>query len=360
MSKEVKTRPAWEPVVKTVTVLVTLALIFLAGRSLLGNYVSFAGGKPVLLTGNTLDYRDTAITPEEYEELKESFPDKQILWSVPLGEDYFESTSEYIILNGLNKDEVGRFSYFPNLKTVDAMDCGDHEALAALEEAYPDVEVNWAVHMGGEIWSRQEARMDLRELNIAGGELLEKLKYFLPGTEVVLGNNLTWQERQEIMAAYPEHRFAWNVELMGKSYSSDEKKLNYAGQQVDAQALIAAADQFRNLEEIDLRRTGLTVSQMAAVQDAYPNALIRCELTVCGQKLTSDMEELDLSGIKMESTREIEDAVKLMPNLKKVIMSDCGFTNEEMDALNKRHEDVLFVWTVHFSVYSLRTDTNDY
>jgi len=110
------------------------------------------------------------------------------------------------------------------------------------------------------------------------------------------------------------------------------------------------------VEEIDLSGCGFTVAQLLEIQQAYPGAFVRAELTLHGLNLTTAAEEIDLSGIAMKNTEEIEQAVKLMPMLKKVIMSDCGFSDEEMDALNRKYEDILFVWTVHFSVYSLRTD----
>ena len=147
------------------------------------------------------------------------------------------------------------------------------------------------------------------------------------------------------------------MELLGEVYSSGIQTLNLAGKTVTAVELVAVAEQFSDMKEIDLTGCGFDVSELFAVQQAYPNALIRSELTVHGVELTTDAEEIDLSGIKMKNTEEIEMAVKLMPNLKKVIMSDCGFTNEEMDELNKRYENILFVWTVRFSVYELRTDT---
>jgi len=53
--KKSNAMPRWVPVVKTVTVLVTLALLFLAGRILMDQYVVFAGGRPVVRTGETVD-----------------------------------------------------------------------------------------------------------------------------------------------------------------------------------------------------------------------------------------------------------------------------------------------------------------
>lgn len=356
MKKENNTRPGWVPVVKFITVLVTLGLIFLAGRSVVGNYICLVGGRPVLLTEQKLDLRDIPMSVEEYEKLKAAHPEKEILWSIPLGGQYFECDSEYILLDRLDREEVAAVKYFENLKTIDAGKCPDHYALAELETAYPDVEVIWNVHLGGKVWDRETEEVDLRGLEAGYEEVMDTLGYFIPGREIRLDEGLTEEEREKIAAAFPDHRFSWGVELLGKTYSSGSKKLTFAGEKVDPAALIAAADQFARVEELDLQGCGLTVMELAALQDAYPNAKIRAEITLCGLELTTDEEEIDLSGIKMDSTEEIEAAVKLMPNLKKVIMSDCGFSDEEMDALNKRHEDVLFVWTVHFSVYSLRTD----
>lgn len=357
MKKKNSTRPAWVPVVKFFTVLVTLALIFLAVKAVAGNYVSMVGGRPILLTENRLDLREIPMSVEEYENLKQANPDKEILWCVPLGGAYHESDSEYIILENLDRDEISNIDYLKNLKTIDAGKCPDHEALAALEAAYPELEINWNIHLGGKIWSREETKIDLRGLGIGYGELIQNAGYFPAGTTIQIDETLTNGEKQELTAAFPEHRFSWGVELMGNTYASGTEKLDFAGKSVDLAALLEAAGQFSSVKEVDLRRCGLTVSELAAVQDAYPNALIGGEISIFGMDLTTDMEEIDLSGIKMKSTEEIEAAVKLMPNLKKVIMSDCGFSNEEMDALNKRHEKVLFVWTVYFSIYSLRTDT---
>ena len=45
-----------------------------------------------------------------------------------------------------------------------------------------------------------------------------------------------------------------------------------------------------------------------------------------------------------------------MPNLKKVVMLRCGISNEDMEEINLRHEDVQFVWMVQVYAYGVRTD----
>jgi len=87
-----------------------------------------------------------------------------------------------------------------------------------------------------------------------------------------------------------------------------------------------------------------------------PAAFIKADVELYGQSFATDSVEIDLSGTEIESSTLIEKALPLFPKLKKVIMSDCGISDEDMDALNRRHEDVHFVWTLHFSVYDVRTD----
>lgn len=355
--KKKQKRPWWEPVVKAVTALVTLALLFMLGKGAMGRFILFTGGMPVILTSDTVDLRDSQVSLEEYKKIRDQHPDSRILWSVPVSGQYFESTSEYIFLDKLNEEDISNFSYFENLQTVNALNCADHKALEKLEAAFPALTVEWVVHLGGASWSREADQIDLRDKDVTCQELLDTLGYFQEGTQVRLSEfALSEEEKQTVSETFPKLEIFWGVELMGQVYSSGVDKLSFAGKDVDPETLIAVADQFSAVAEIDLSGCGLSMEELLRLQQAYPGALIRSELTLHGLKTTTAAEEIDLSGIKMENTEEIETAVKLMPNLKKVIMSNCGFSNEEMDALNKRHENVLFVWTVSFSVYELRTD----
>ena len=103
-----------------------------------------------------------------------------------------------------------------------------------------------------------------------------------------------------------------------------------------------------------------TLPEMDALQtliDAYPEIEFYWQLEVCGVKADINTTELDLSNIPMETVAAVENALDYLPKLEKVIMCDCGISNEEMDALGQRNPDVRFVWTVALGPYvSLRTD----
>lgn len=74
-------------------------------------------------------------------------------------------------------------------------------------------------------------------------------------------------------------------------------------------------------------------------------------------RLRTDAVDADLSGMAVTDLEELEQALPYYPKLQKVDLSDCGLENEELDALNKRHQDVRFVWTVSVGKVRVRTDS---
>lgn len=356
MAKKTK-RPLWVPIVKTVTVLLTLVLLYFVGSWAAEKYVVFAGGRPILLTSESVDLRDNRVEIEEFEELARKIGADKVLWCVPIGGSYHESTAEYIILEHLSEEEIPYLQYLPNLEAIDASKCQDYAALSALETARPDLDIKWTIHLGSKTFDRNAAVVDVTGEKITAGQLKSALPWFADGSRIVLGKTgHTEEEKTEIRESFPELILAWDIQVMGKTYTGGESKLDFSGQELDVTALTAAADQFVGVEEVDVSGCELSMEELLALQEAFPSALIRTKITVHGMTYPTDAEEMDLSGIKMKDTSEVERAARLMPRLKKVIMCDCGISNEDMDALNKKFPNTQFVWTVTFSVYTLRTD----
>ena len=145
------------------------------------------------------------------------------------------------------------------------------------------------------------------------------------------------------------------LELGSVSVAADVEELTAADAAL--QELLDAASFFTGLHRMDVSDCGFDTGELLRLQEAYPETEITARLTLYGQEFLTDAVELDFSGTVIEDTTELEAMLPLMHKLEKVIMSDCGLSNEEMDALNKRHEDVRFVWTVYFGrCYYLRTD----
>jgi len=87
----------------------------------------------------------------------------------------------------------------------------------------------------------------------------------------------------------------------------------------------------------------------------HPNVFFQCALEVNGTAYSTDAAEIDISGTAT-TVEEVEAMIPLFPNLKKLIMSNCGIDDETMDALNRRYPDISIVWTLQIGLVTVRTD----
>lgn len=146
------------------------------------------------------------------------------------------------------------------------------------------------------------------------------------------------------------------VEIDGVLFSAETPRLVLSGLKVDETVLEEVLPSFEVLDSLDLRGTSISHEYALSLSERYPETEIFWDVRLFGMLLPSDTKELDLTDTQLDSLNEVEDALKYYPYLEKVILPDIGFPYEDMDDLNRRYEDIRFVWTVHFSVYTLRTD----
>ena len=313
------------------------------------------GGRLYLCT-EVADARGAALSCEDYEAAAARAGKKQIRWSVPIGGERFDSFSETITLNALPEEEIDRLGYFPHLKEVDALDCGDLSALAALAAEREDLRVLWTVPSGDGPIDGNIETLAVRSLS---PEELEELLPLLPKLKAVDLRRSAFDEDQTdaFAAAHGDLHTIFTVPLWGREIPGDTVELRLEeGSSGDPEELAAALARLKALKKLDLRDCDLTPSQLARVLSVCEGVETDYVIRLFGRTFTADCEEMDLSGIRIDELGEVEAAAALMPKLKKVVMCDCGVPDAEMDALDRRHEDIRFVWTVYFSIYALRTD----
>lgn len=236
----------------------------------------------------SLDIRDSGMTSKDYVNLKEALPLCDIRWSIPFGDGYVDSESQSIRISAIEDGDVEQLQYLTCLRTIDAEDCRDYGALLTIQKQYPDLEVNYHVHVQDQVLDRSVESLNL-------------------GT-------------------------------------------------ISAQELEALLPHFENLRQIDLTGEQHDDDALFALMAANPDLQISWDLEICGLTVNSLAEEVDVSGISIDDLSAFESSVLRLPNLKKVVMCDCGIGDEEMDALNRRHEDVEFVWSVLVGIATVRTD----
>ena len=331
-------------------ILLVLAAAALGARQLLTVRI----GERRYPRAELIDARGALLSCEQYDAAaKESA--SVIRWSVPIGEARFDSFSEELVLSALPESEIERLAYFPSLRHVDAEGCADYPALAAATARFPAVSFSWHIPTAdGPVDGNSTA---LAVDAMSGDELLALLP-LLPRLETVdlTAAPLEEAEIDALTAARPELRFRYMVDLWGTPVRSDISELTLpAGAAGDAASLEKALGRLGALQRADLRGAELSPVELKALLPLCP-ADTDYDIFLFGRTFSADSEELDLSGTPVSDTAGIEAAVSLMPKLKKVVMCDCGLSDEEMDALDRKYDGVRFVWTVYFSLYSLRTD----
>ena len=353
--KHCKTRVRW--------VVAALVPVIAAAAWFFSSYSVFSG-RVIPRRADVIDLRGSEISVQKAEALAAEHPGKTVLWDVPLSGGSRPSDAEDLEITALSLSDIPLFSCFPNLKSVDASGCADYEALLALRAACPALDLTAFVSVGGKAVPMDAQRAVLRA-DTPLEELLDKLP-FLPDLYRVsfAGGAVSYETQDALAAAFPGISFRWDVELLGRTASSAAKELSFAGSSLserDVHTLCENLFRFPSLERIDLTGCGLTAEQIKAVRSAS-GAVTVYELELFGKTVSTDALELDFSGIRMglSGAAVIEEALGEFPLLEKVVLCDCGISNEDMAALNDRHENVRFVWRVYFSGFSLRTDDTNF
>ena len=113
---------------------------------------------------------------------------------------------------------------------------------------------------------------------------------------------------------------------------------------------------FPSLRQADCSAFTLDPDTAYRVRTAHPDTRFVFTLEAYGLTVTDDMTYLDLRGVKIESLNTVDEIAACMPNLTKVDVRGCGYSNEELGALSERHPGIRFVWEVELKGRKLRTD----
>ena len=188
----------------------------------------------------------------------------------------------------------------------------------------------------------------------------------LPALETVTfaGGNVDWATQDALRAARPDLTFRWDTELLGRTWSWETRTLSLSGTsltEADLDTLRGELFRLPNVTRVDLTGCGLPAEALHALDASLDGIDVVYTIPVYGLLFSSDAEEIDLSDTPVpDGGAALEAALPWFSRLRKVVMCNCGLSSEELDVLDKRYEDVRFVWSVHFSIWTVRTDATNF
>lgn len=226
------------------------------------------------------------------------------------------------------------------------------EEYEALRAAMPECTIAWNVPFQDTCVPHDTEELTVTSLT---AEDVSRLGYLTRLQTVHAENCRDYDQLLALIAARPELTVYYTVFLGGVAYPQDAAELLVVD--ADIQELNLALSRLPKVTRVELEGTLPEAEALLTLREQYPEIEFYWQIEIFGRSADVQTRELDLSGIPMTSTEEVEAAAAYLPGLEKVLMMDCGLTNEQMDALNRRHEGILFVWNVKLNwQITLRSD----
>ena len=362
---------------KTVVVCAMLVLLLWSGwRALDSRYVYWNGSllprdaESLDISGKTvqdlerflefpnlrsLDARNTGLTPEQFYWLQENLPRCSISWEVPIQGRLYSQQTQGICVSALTDAELDLLEQLPELSCVDVGSWSDYEKIMELCRRYPQCRVLYSVEISGERWGEDAVSMVVE--NADPVELQQKLPCLTGLQSVMLTGEIPERTALlELQEAFPDIFFFWKMEFLGTTVETDMTRWDLSGTELDSVSqLREILPYFPCLEALNLDSRGLSPEELGALIRDYPEIRFAFDVEIGGKSFPNQSREIDLSNLQL-TVEEVERVLPCFPELEKVVMCQCGIPSEEMDALNKKYEDIRFVWSVSLGGMLFRTD----
>ena len=275
---------------------------------------------------------------------------------VYLNEVRYEKAAQELDLSGQHLEDLESLKDFTDLKELDLRASRiSAEEYEQLKSWFPDARILWDIPFQGDFYP-----MDTEELTITSlkEENLDRISYFEGLKRVSAENCPDYQLLHQLREANPQLQVSYCVPAGGENHSYDVKSLVLPG--MEAESLAGVLPYFTELETVELTAPLAPAEQILALMEAAPQVQFRWELELGGMVVNESTEKLDLTGIPM-TVEEMDAVLPYLLSLTYVDMTDCGISNEDMDALNRRYEDIQIVWTVTLGKrFRIRTDVTHF
>lgn len=336
----------------SLAVVILLTLILIAAYLILRRSV-IVGWHLYPRNQQTLDLRAQTLSVQDYNLLSWKLPETDILWNVPFQNSYLSSDIQELTLTQVDDDTVAMLAFFPQLQVVHAEQCTDYPGLAALWRQYPQLDVRYSVPLDTQTLPSSCTEAMVLTLDDETAAMLDCLPRL---TRVTVATCPDEEQIGEISRRHPDWAVDTSAAIDGVTVTAQTRSLDLSDRQLDFSTVVWLAEHLSQLETVDLRDCSLTQAEMMELSVSFPDCFFLWQMQLGTAQFLTDAEEIDLSGVELDSTQPVEELLDYLPNLKRVIMCSCGLDDETMDALNRRYADIRFVWSVQIGIMQVRTD----
>lgn len=326
--------------------------VFLIVIFVLTQFVFVAGGM-YSVHAKVLDLQGKTLTEDDFQNLSERIPNCDITWDVPFQGGALSSKTDTLTVTSLTEEDVHMLSYVTGLEKVHGEDCQDYLQLAQLQQNRPDVDVLYTVPIAGETYAKDTAKLTLTSLSQADAQRLPAL---LQLCKVEVSGCDDYAMLRQLQRDYPQWNLTYTVQVGDEAYPWDYSNLQVSN--LSIQEISDALAGLPYLKTLDITNPLADHTELTALREQYSGVDMTWSVEMFGLTFDETVTEVDISGNIVESCEDIEKLVACLPNLEKLIMSDCGIDSETMAEFRERQrENYKVVWTVYLGNFCvLRTD----
>ena len=344
-------------------VLVVLLVLILLGGCAAGGYWwyrhthVFIDDAVYSVDAEELDLRGQDISFAHYEAVCRALPGCRVVWDVPFQGGKVSSDSRSLTITALTDKDIPLLAYFPQLQRIDASGCGDYAMLEQLQQAWPELEVDYTVDLGGAAFAPDVTELTLPEGDYDYDILMLNLVHLPQVNTITLPNTtLTPEQIQEISLLYGGVRVEYTVSFRGQETDPGVTELNLSD--LTAEEVDQVASELRffpGLETVELMdgdgNSALSLPDVQKLQEAAPGTTFHYTFTFYGQTLsTTDTEvEYRYKYMKDSDEAEIRQILDVMDSCEKFVFNGCHISDEVMASLREDYRGrTKIVWRVYF------------
>ena len=304
-----------------------------------------------------LDVRENDLSADALDAFRAAHPGCRVLYSVYLNGEPYDSAEESVTLEDLPNDWVN-IRLFENLRSLTVNHCTAPGAMETLRAELPNCEMRYSLCIGGQWFDSDAVELTAAGTAPTAMELLSQLAHFPAMRTVNLPDAVfTIDGQHSLVSAYPNISFFWNVQIGSQTVSNITTELSLAGEDAATLAqLTSALDLLPRLRSVDLTGCTAPVADRLAFIEQHPDVSAGWTVSVEGQEFAWNTEFIDLNNYSIADVAALEAAFAELPKLTQVDMCDTNLSYEQLDALNRKYENIRVVWKVYFGNYYLRTD----
>ena len=346
-----------------------------------------------------LDLRGEEISVTHYEKLREKLPEAEIRWDVPFqGSVLAEETTELTVSELTVEDAQILARFLPRLRKVNAEACKDYDALLALKQQRPAVQVKYRVELNGKNFASTSIQVTLDGIT---EEEIGMLRY-LPALDAVTVTGGEPEQLKQLRTYCEEAQLRFRMQIGGEIIAEDTSAATLTGVTGEELNLLQLLP---NLKKLHLVEPKADARSVIGLQETLPGVAVTWEKSILGKFYSQDAVEIDLTDMislgegekpgdktayqyglelpvqgtqeevataikiskyhplpdKTDVTRdliaEVEEAMAYFPDVEQVVMLGSILHNVHMSDFRDAHrQDYKVVWSVRCGNVLTRTD----